>query len=43
MAGLIALGFSPLFAIAINLIIAIILFIGVAKYSANKNIEKRFI
>lgn len=42
-AGLIALWFSPDFAIAINLVIAIVIFIWVAKYSANKNIEKRFV
>ncbi len=33
---------SPTMAIAINLIIAMTLYIGVAKYSTNKNIEKRF-
>lgn len=33
---------SPTMAIAINLIIAMTLYIGVAKYSTTKNIEKRF-
>lgn len=41
-AGLIALGLPPNFAIAVNLFIAIAIFMGVAKYSATKNIEKRF-
>lgn len=41
-AGLIALGFSAHFAIAVNLVIAIVIFMGVAKYSATKHIEKRF-
>ena len=41
-AGLIALGFSASFAIAVNLAIAIVIFMGVAKYSATKQIEKRF-
>ncbi|MBP7806372.1 hypothetical protein KA057_01685 [Candidatus Gracilibacteria bacterium] len=41
-AGLIALGFSAGFAIAVNLVIAVIIFMGVAKYSATKQIEKRF-
>lgn len=41
-AGLIALGFSASFAIAVNLVIAIVIFMGVAKYSATKHIEKRF-
>ena len=41
-AGLIAVGFSPWFAIAVNLVIAIVIFMGVAKYSATKHIEKRF-
>lgn len=33
---------SPTMAIAINLVIAMTLYIGVAKYSTTKNIEKRF-
>lgn len=37
------LGFSADVAVGINLVIAIIIFIGVAKYSATKNIEKRFL
>lgn len=41
-AWLIALGFSASFAIAVNLAIAIVIFMGVAKYSATKQIEKRF-
>lgn len=41
-AGLISVWFSADFAIAINLIIAMTLFIWVAKYSADRNIEKRF-
>lgn len=41
-AGLIAVGFSAGFAIAVNLVIAVIIFMGVAKYSATKQIEKRF-
>lgn len=41
-AGLIALGFSASFAIAVNLVIAIIIFMGVAKYSATEQIKKRF-
>lgn len=41
-AGLITIGFSASFAIAVNLVIAIVIFMGVAKYSATKHIEKRF-
>jgi len=37
------LGFSADVAVGINLVIAIIIFMGVAKYSATKNIEKRFL
>jgi hypothetical protein len=40
---LLTLGFSADVAVGINLIIAIIVFMGVAKYAATKNIEKRFL
>jgi len=37
-AGLIMLGFTPVFAIAVNLAIAIVIFMGVAKYSSTIHI-----